>query len=133
VAANISAKPYKALGIDLAERIRHGHDAAVNRFIQSDLRIQRQQADGRDHAAELAQWQHDMIVSRAVASQIVQLDAAVARNGEAIDGFRDSLVESLKSLKDFLPRELAALAARLRQARQIKPESAPEISVRPRM
>jgi hypothetical protein len=65
--------------------------------------------------------------------EIVQLNAATIRNGEAIASFRDGMVESLKSLKDDPLRELAALAARLQQARRIKPASAPEISARPRM
>ena len=118
VARNMAAKPYKALGIDLADQVRRGQDAAYDRFIRSDIRIQRQQAEGRDHGAEFAKWRQDRVVRRALERQVAALDAAIQRRGEMIEGLRTAMAESLRELRARLDQALGALEQHVRRARQ---------------
>ncbi len=106
----IVAKPYKSLGIDLADKLQREEDAAHDRFIRSDLRIQRQQAGGHDHGAEFADWQQDR---------------AIRRNVEAIEGFRTAVADSLRELGRRMAQALHMLEQQVRRARLAVPASLP--------
>ncbi len=124
-AKNMAAKPYKSLGIDLVEKLQSGLDAAHDHFIRSDMRIQRQQAEGRDHAAEFADRQQDQMVRRALEPHIVALDAVIRRNGVAIEDLRAAVTDSLRELGRRMEQALEALAQRIRQARLVAPAPQP--------
>ena len=109
-ARNMAAKPYKSPGIDLADKLRAEVDAVHNRFIRSDLRIQRQQAEGRDHGAEFATWQQNR---------------AIRRNGEAIEGFRAAVAGTLRELGRRMEQVLHVLEQQVRRARQARPAPQP--------
>ncbi len=117
-AKNMAAKPYKSLGIDLVDKLQSGEDAAHDHFIRSDLRIQRQQAEGRDHRAEFAAWKHEETIRRVLEPRMEALDAAMRRNGEMIEGFRTAVTDSLRELNRRMEQVLRMLEQRVRQARQ---------------
>jgi len=117
-AKNMAAKPYKSLGIDLVDELQSGLDAAYDHFIRSDMRIQRQQAEGRDHGTEFATWRHDQTIRRVLEPQMEALDAAMQRNGEMIEGFRTAVTDSLRELSRRMEQALRVLEQRVRQARQ---------------
>ncbi len=97
-ARNMAAKPYKSLGIDLVDKLQHVENAVHDRFIRSDLRIQHQRVEGRDHGAEFADWQQDRAIRRVLEPRIEAWDLAMRRNGEAIEGFRNAVADSLRKL-----------------------------------
>ncbi len=130
-ARNMAAKPYKSLGIDLVDKLRREEDAAHDRFIRSDLRIQRQQAEGRDHAAEFAGWQQDRAIRRALEPRIEALDLALRRKGEVIEGFRAAVADSLRELGRHMEQALRMLEQQVRRARQAVPAPMPQPSVLP--
>ncbi len=117
-AKNMAAKPYKSLGIDLVDELQSGLDGAYDHFIRSDMRIQRQQAEGRDHGTEFATWRHDQTIRRVLEPQMEALDAAMQRNGEMIEGFRTAVTDSLRELSRRMEQALRVLEQRVRQARQ---------------
>lgn len=133
VGRNMAAKPYKALGIDLADAVRRGTEAAYDRFLRCDIRIQRQRAEGRDHGAEFAEWQQDRVVRRALERHVEALDAALRRNGEAIEGLRATVVERVREMRERLGQALAALERRVRLARQAAPTPPPPVPVAPQV
>jgi len=130
-AKNVAAKPYKSLGIDLADTLRRGEDAIHDRFIRSDLRIQRQQAEGHDHGAEFADWQQDRAIRRVLEPQIKALDLVIRRNGEVIEGFRTAVADSLRELGRRMEQALRMLEQQVRRARLAMPAPAPQPPVLP--
>ncbi len=131
-AKNMAAKPYKSLGIDLVDKLQAEEDAVHDRFIRSGLRIQRQQAEGRDHGAEFADWQQDRAIRRVLEPQIEALDLAIRRNGEVIEGFRAAVADSLRELGRRMEQALRMLEQQVRRARLAAvPASAPPPPVLP--
>jgi len=130
-AKNMAAKPYKSLGIDLADTLRREEDAAHDRFIRSDLRIQRQQAEGRDHGAEFTDWQQDRAIRRVLEPRIEALDLAIRRNGEVIEGFRTAVADSLRELGRRMEQALRMLEQQVKRARLAMPAPAPQPPVLP--
>lgn len=124
-ARNMAAKPYKSLGIDLVDTLRREEDAAHDRFIRSDLRIQRQRAEGRDHGAEFADWQQDRALRRVLEPRIEAFDGAMRRNGEAIEGFRAAVADSLRELGRRMEQALRMLEQQVRRARLATPAPQP--------
>ena len=124
-ARNMAAKPYKSLGIDLVDRLRREEDAVHDRFIRCDLRFQRQQAEGRDHGAEFAAWQQDRAIRRVLEPRIKALDGVMRRNGEAIEGFRAAVADSLRELGRHMEQILRVLEQQVRRARQAVPAPKP--------
>ena len=116
-ARNMAAKPYKSLGIDLVDKLRAVEDAVHDHFIRSDLRIQRQQAEGRDHGSEFAARQRDRALRRVLEPRIEALDLAMRRNGEAIEGFRTAVADSLRELGRRMEQALRMLEQQVRRAR----------------
>jgi len=125
-AKNMAAKPYKSLGIDLVDKLQHEEDAVHDRFIRSDLRIQRQQAEGRELGAEFADWQQDRAIRRVLEPQIEALDLAIRRNSEVIEGFRTAVADSLRELGRRMERALRMLEQQVRRARLAMPAPAPQ-------
>ena len=126
-AKNMAAKPYKSLGIDLVDKLQSGQDAAHDAFIRSDMRIQRQQAEGRNYQVEFAAWKHDETMRRVLEPQIEVLDAAMRRNGEMIGSFRIAVTDSLRELSRRMEQALRVLEQRVRQARQAVLASRPTV------
>jgi len=126
-AKNMAAKPYKSLGIDLIDALRKGQEGAYDHFIRTDLRIQRQQAEGRDHGAEFADWQQDQAIRRVLEPRIEALDLAIRRNGEVIEGFRTAVADSLRELGRRMEQVLRALEQQIRRARQAVPAPQPPV------
>ena len=130
-ARNMAAKPCKSLGIDLVDKLLREEDAAHDRFIRSDLRIQRQQAEGRDQAAEFAAWQQDRAIRHVLEPRIEALDLAIRRKGEAIGGFRAAVADSLRELGRRTEQALRVLEQQVRRARPAVPAPTPQPSVLP--
>jgi len=84
VAADMSEKPYKALGVDLVAAIERGQQADVDRFIRTEHRVFTQKAAGRDHGTELRGRLRDQKLRRALQKHIGPLTAAVDHREAAI-------------------------------------------------
>jgi len=130
-AKNMAAKPYKSLGIDLVDKLQKGLDTSYDRFIRSDMRIQRQQAEGRDHGAEFAGWQQDRAIRRVLEPRMEALDLAIRRNGEVIEGFRAAMADSMRELGRRMEQALRMLEQQIRRARLAVPAPAPQPPVLP--
>ena len=104
VAADMSEKPYKALGVDLLAHIRRNHEKAVDGFIRADLRLMNQRAEGREHAREIQARLRTEAVRRGLAGQIDAFTEAIVRNGEAVMGLADHVREHLATLRDSMER-----------------------------
>ena len=125
-ARNMAAKPYKSLGIDLLDKLLHGENAVHDRFIRSDMRIQRQRAEGRDHGTEFADWKQDQAIRRVLEPRIEALDLAIRRNGEVIEGFRTAVADSLREMGRRMEQALRMLEQQIRRARLAVPAPAPQ-------
>ncbi len=126
-AKNMAAKPYKSLGIDLADKLQKGLDTNYDRFVRSDMRIQRQQAEGRNIGAEFGGWQQDRAIRRVLEPQMEALDLTIRRNGEVIEGFRAAVADSLRELGRRMEQALQALEQQVRRARLAVPARAPAL------
>ena len=84
VAADMSEKPYKALGIDLVAAIERGQEADVDRFIRTEHRVFTQKVAGRNHGKELHARLREQEVRRALQKHIKPLTAALDRREIAI-------------------------------------------------
>jgi hypothetical protein len=104
VAADMSEKPYKGLGVDLLTQIRWNHERAVDGFIRADLRLTNQRAEGREHAREIQARFRTEAVKRGLAGQIDAFSEAIVRNGEAVMGIADHVREHLATLRDSMQR-----------------------------
>ena len=85
-AADMAAKPYKSLGMDLARGARTAREAAVDAFIRQAHRIQALVAEGRDPGQEMRRHVRAVAAEREVAGHGAALDRAVRRNGAALHG-----------------------------------------------
>jgi len=128
-AKNMAAKPYKSLGIDLVDKLQKGLDTSYDHFIRSDMRIQRQRAEGRNLGVEFAGWQQDRAIRRVLEPQIEALDMAIRRNGEVIEGFRTAVADSLRELGRRMEQALRMLEQQVRRARLAVPAPAPQAIV----
>ena len=95
------------------------------------MRIQRQQAEGRDHQAEFAAWKHDETIRRVLEPQMEAMDAVMRRNGEMIESFRTVVTESLRELSRRMEQALRMLEQRVRLARQAVLASQPPAPTTP--
>jgi len=125
-AKNMAAKPYKSLGIDLVDKLQKGLDTSYDHFIRSDMRIQRQRAEGRNLGVEFAGWQQDRAIRRVLEPQMEALDLAIRRNGEVIEGFRTAVADSLRELGRRMEQALRMLEQQVRRARLAVPAPAPQ-------
>ncbi len=107
------------------------YDTSYDRFIRSDMRIQRQQAEGRDHGAEFAGWQQDRAIRRVLEPRMEALDLAIRRNGEVIEGFRAAMADSMRELGRRMEQALRMLEQQIRRARLAVPAPAPQPPVLP--
>jgi hypothetical protein len=80
VAADMSAKPYKALGIDLLKAARREREAAVAAFIDGSCRLEAAALAGRDLGREARSRIEAEAMKRRTERHIPALEAALARN-----------------------------------------------------
>ena len=106
VAADMSEKPYKAIGVDLLTMLRRDHEKAVDGFIRADHRLQRQRAKRRQHGREIHARLRANAVRRALAGQIGALGEAIVQNGEAVSAIASHINEHLTALRASLERTL---------------------------
>ncbi len=120
VAADMSEKPYKALGIDLVAAIERGQAADVDRFIRSEHRVFTQKAAGRDHGTELRARLRSQELRRVLQKHVQPLTAALDRREEAIR----ELGEAVSALPDALRARLQEAAAATNAKREAKQATA---------
>ena len=106
VAADMSEKPYKAIGVDLLTMLRRDLEKAVDGFICADHRLQRQRAKRRQHGRDIHARLRANVVRRALAGQIGALGEAIAQNGEAVSAIANHINEHLTALRASLERTL---------------------------
>ena len=80
---------------------------------------------GRDHGAEFADWQRDRAIRRVLEPRIEAWDLAIRRNGEAIEGFRTAVADSLRELGRRMEQALRMLEQQVRRTRQARPAPQP--------
>ena len=106
VAADMSEKPYKSLGVDLLTMLRRDHEKAVDGFIRADHRLQQQRAERRQHGREIHARLRADAVRRALTGQIGALGEAIVQNGEAVSAIANHINEHLTALRASLERTL---------------------------
>jgi hypothetical protein len=106
VAADMSEKPYKSLGVDLLTMLRRDHEKAVDGFIRADHRLQQQRTGRRQHGREIHARLHADAVRRALAGQIGALGEAIVQNCEAVSTIANHINEHLTALRASLERTL---------------------------
>ena len=119
VAADMSEKPYKSLGIDLVAAIERGQEADVDRFIRTEHRVFTQKAAGRDHSTELRARLRKQEVRRALRKHIGPLLAAVDRQEAAIQELAEAVNALPVRLREQV-REAAAVLAGQREAARVE-------------
>lgn len=103
-AKDLAAKPYKALGMDLARGARADRERAVDAFIQQAQRIQAMEAEGEDPGQEARRRARDLTAERAIAGRGTALDGAVRRAGAELRGMaKDAMAqEQSRRVRDWL-------------------------------
>ena len=91
VAADMASKPYKALGIDLAQAARANLERAVDAFISQSHRLQTMDAEGRNPGQVMRRHVRDLAADRAVAGHGAALNGAMRRNDDALQGVGQEL------------------------------------------
>ena len=91
VAADMASKPYKALGIDLAQAARANLERAVDAFISQSHRLQTMGAEGRDPGQVMRRHVRDLAADRAVAGHEPVLNGAMRRTDDALQGVGQEL------------------------------------------
>jgi len=100
VAEDMSQKSYKALGIDLVDGPRRRHEEAVEGFMRCEHLLHSQEAEGRRHGIEARAFVREKDAGEALKQQFSALDAALARNGEALTNVGREVESVLLSLRE---------------------------------
>jgi hypothetical protein len=119
VTADMSEKPYKALGIDLVAAIERGQEADVDRFIRTEHRVFTQKAAGREHGTELRARLREQELRWALQKHIGSLLAAVDRREAAIHELAE-VVNALPATLKQRVREAATVLAQQREAARVQ-------------
>ena len=130
VGEDMSRKPYKALGIDLVDNARRGHERAIDGFIQAEHRIESLRVAGRKPGVEVRARLRAEADRRTLQTQINALDEAFARNGQAITELGGEIEAFLLKMRD-QTAEMARRgveAARMRQERDTAARHTPSPS-----
>ncbi len=125
VAADMSEKPYKALGIDLVAAIERGQEADVDRFIRTEHRVFTQKAAGRHHGKELRARLREQELRRVLQKHIRPLTAALDRREAAIQ----ELGEAVSAFPDALRARLQEAATALNARREAEQAGADAVRV----
>ena len=80
VAKDMSAKPYKALAIDLARAARHDREKAISAFIGASHKLETMKLEGRDVGGEVRGRLQADAVRKQMERHIPALDEAMASN-----------------------------------------------------
>ncbi len=126
VAADMSEKPYKSLGIDLVAAIERGQEADVDRFIRTEHRVFTQKAAGRDHDTELRARLREQEVRRALQKHIKPLTAALDRREAAIQ----ELATAIEAFPGNVRTRVRDAVAALEKQREIERARAAEPAAR---
>ena len=100
VAEDMSQKRYKALGMDLVNNARRGHEKAIDTFIQSEHRVEVLKAAGRKPGVEARARVRAEADRETLRTQIGALDEALARNGEAVTGLGREIEVFLRKMRE---------------------------------
>ncbi len=82
---DISAKPYKALAIDLAKAARHDQEKAIDSFLGSSHKLETMKLQGRDVGGEVRSRLQADAVRKQMERHIPALDEAMARNAAELN------------------------------------------------
>ncbi len=126
VAADMSEKPYKSLGIDLVAAIERGQEADVDRFIRTEHRVFTQKTAGRDHGTELRARLREQEVRRALQKHIKPLTAALDRREAAIQ----ELATAIEAFPGNVRTRVRDAVAALEKQREIERARAAEPAAR---
>ena len=92
VAADMAAKPYKALAIDLAGAARAGRAKAVDAFIQMSHRLETMVAEGRNPGQETRRHVVEQAAERAVAGNRMALAGALNATDAGLRALGDEIM-----------------------------------------
>ncbi len=98
VAEDMSAKPYKALAIDLVAAAQRDREEAVDMFITASHRLETQRAAGRRHGTELRYRQRADTVHKVLSQRIAALNERNAANGAPCEGLDAARADHLPRL-----------------------------------
>jgi len=99
IAADMSAKPYKALATDLTKAVRKDRQRAVDAFIRQSRLFQTWALAGRDVGREIRERLRAEAVRKVLARQVVALDEAIQRNGVMLREVAQAVDVHLRGLR----------------------------------
>ena len=95
-AADMAAKPYKALGMDVAKAAQRGREEATDAFIQQSLHFQAMALEGRDAGAAARRRAQSVAAANAVNGSGRPLSDAIRLNDADMDGVRQAAASQLR-------------------------------------
>lgn len=116
-AADMSAKPYKSLGIDLVAQARRDRQQAIDGFLAQAHRFEKWEQVGRDVSKTVRDRVKAEAVRRAMPREIVALDEGIRRNGTALSELTRRAERHLRNKRSEtldLAREIEPMAERSR-------------------
>ena len=83
-AADMSEKPYKALGIDLLNAARHDRERAIDAFIGAHHAMEKATLADRDWGVKASRRVRAIVVNEQLGRHLPSLDAAIQENGRIL-------------------------------------------------
>ena len=110
-ASDMAAKPYKALGMDIAKKARRAREEATDAFIQQGIRFQAMVLEGRDPGREVRETVRAIAAEKSLAGQGASLAAAMRENHGAIRDLANAfgMLERARKVQAFVRRQRDAL------------------------
>ena len=115
-AADMSEKPYKALGIDLLNATRHDRERAIDAFIGAHHAMEKATLADRDWGVKASRRVRAIVVNEQLGRHLPSLDAAIQENGRILG-------ETLRARE--VQQHLRALRAEAEMARLRLSDAAP--------
>ena len=127
VAADMSRRDYKPLGMDLLDKTRRWHERIIREVMEFDHRAHLAREAGRPFDSAIRAQFRRATIAEALEPHVAALSDALARNGEAVAQLRqrvDAFVRSMRAQTAGLARRIVA-AAQGREAPAVRSASSP--------
>jgi hypothetical protein len=123
IAADMSQKPYKSIGMDLLAHVRDRYDFETKRFLKIKQVAETAQRNGRDLNTDYHDRRYRQELEAALSRQSAPLTAALARNGEVVDQMADGVLDAVGQLVAGYDDAKARIAAAAKRANKVAEES----------
>jgi hypothetical protein len=108
VAADLSRREYKPLGMDLLDKSRRWHERIIQDVMEFDHRAHLAREAGRPFDTAIHSRLRHAAVAKAVEPLVAALNDALVRNGDAVTQLRQAVDAFLRSMNVQSLRRVAA-------------------------